>query len=202
MIRLLQSPWVISAIGSIVYFATTCALIRPQHLQTARAAQLAEAAQAKAGEPSWNFQNPELEKLIAELRQEKELLQAREQQLKALESRLQSERNELAATTQIVYRLQKQFDQDVLRLKEEEAVNCKKLGKLHAAMSPEGAANIFREMPDDDVVKIFAYMKVDEVSAILDTLGRMGKAEAKRAAQLTDRMRRTMPPTPANKPAP
>ena len=192
----------VSVIGSIVFFATTFALIRPERLEAARQAQDAEAVRTHSLDPSWVFQNPEMDKLIGELRLEKEALQLREQQLKALETRLQNERNELTAITQAVLRLQKEFDQNVLRLKEEEAVNCKKVAKLHAAMSPEGAANILREMPDDEVVKIIAYMKVDEVSPILDTLGRLGKAEAKRAAALTDRLRRTLSATPAVKTAP
>jgi flagellar motility protein MotE (MotC chaperone) len=197
MIHALQSRWMVPVLGSIVYFATTFALIRPERLAAAHESQEAETVRSQGLDPSWTFQNPELEQLVNELRHEKETLQQREQQLKALETRLQSERSNLAVITQAVHRLQKDFDQNVLRLKEEEAANYKKLGKLHAAMSPESAANVFREMPDDEVVKIISYMKVDEVSGIFDALGRLGKSEAKRVATLTDRMRRTLTPAPS-----
>lgn len=191
-----------SVIGSIMFFATTFALLRPERLEASLHAKNTEAPGAHNLDPSWVFQNPEMDRLITELRLEKDSLQLRETQLKTLEARLQNERTELTTITQTVLRLQKDFDQNVLRLKEEEVANCKKLAKLHAAMSPEGCANIFREMPDDEVVKIIAYMKTDEVGPVLDTLGRLGKTEAKRAALLTDRLRRTMSATPTAKISP
>jgi flagellar motility protein MotE (MotC chaperone) len=200
MIRLLQKPWMISVVGALAYLGTTFVLLRPERLEAARKAQESPAEMMSSLDPSWNFRNPELEQLIAELRREKEAVKLKEQQLQAFEARLQTERNELTLITQSVFRLQREFDQNVIRLKEEEAVNYKKLAKLHAAMSPDGAAGLFREMPDEEVVKIFFYMKVDEVSQILEAFGRLGKAETKRATILTERMRRTIPPTPASKP--
>lgn len=204
MIRFLQSAWMISILGSLSYLGTTFALLRPERIAAAIEVQAqVEETRAHGPDPSWNFQNPELEQLIADLRREKEEIRQRELQLKALEARLQAERNDLATVTQTVARLQKDFDQSIIRLKDEEMANYKKLAKLHATMSPEGAANVFREMPDDEVVKIMAYMKNDVVSQILETLGAMGKTEAKRVAALTERMRRTLPPDPASgKPTP
>ena len=40
-------------------------------------------------------------------------------------------------------RLQKEFDQNVLRVQEEETANLKKLAKVYSAMTPEGAARKF-----------------------------------------------------------
>jgi hypothetical protein len=196
MNRTLQAPWMIPVVGSIAFLATTVALLSPANLAGVRHNRPAEGSDSTCLGPSWDFRNPEMEKLVAELRQEKEALKQREQDLKALETRLQSERHELIVVTQSIARLQKEFDQNVLRLKDEEAPNYRKLAKLHASMSPEGAAAIFREMPDDEVAKIFAYMKVEDVSQVLDTLGRLGKTEAKRVVLLTDKMRRTLPPAP------
>jgi flagellar motility protein MotE (MotC chaperone) len=203
MTRLLQAPWMIPIVGAIAFLGTTLALVSPAKLAGAHADNQPEGGEAQAFVPSWEFRNPELEQLVVELRREKDALKQREQDLKALEVRLQNERHELTLVTQSVARLQKEFDQNVLHLKEEEAANFKKLAKLYGGMSPEGAAGVFREMPDDEVARILAYMKADEVSQILDTFGRLGKTEAKRAATLTDRMRRTISPnTASNRPAP
>ncbi len=60
-------------------------------------------------------------------------------------------------------------------------------------MSPAGAAAMLNEMTDDDVVRILFIMKTDEASALLDTMSKMGKPEAKRAAQLTGRLRQVLP---------
>ena len=50
-------------------------------------------------------------------------------------------------------------------------------------------------MPDDDVVRILFTMKIDEASAILDTLSIRGKDDARRAAMLTVRLHQVLPVT-------
>jgi flagellar motility protein MotE (MotC chaperone) len=60
-------------------------------------------------------------------------------------------------------------------------------------MSPEGAAAMFGEMQDDDVVRILYTMKNEQASLILDTISKMGKTEAKRAAALTERLQQVLP---------
>jgi flagellar motility protein MotE (MotC chaperone) len=52
------------------------------------------------------------------------------------------------------------------------------------------------EMPDDDAVKILFTMKTDEASLILDALSKTGQPQAKRAAQLTERLHQVLPPPP------
>ena len=64
-------------------------------------------------------------------------------------------------------------------------------------MSPEGAAATLNEMSDDDVVRILFTMKADDASIALDTFSKSGKDQAKRAATIIERMRRTLPPTTA-----
>ena len=194
MIRLLQAPWMVSVIGSVLYLATTVVLIHPSKLEGARPHEAPASKTLSAGlEPSWYFRNPEFEQLVDELKQEKEALRAREQMLHDLEARLKVERQEILGVTQEVARLQKEFDQNVVRLKEVEVANLKKLAKLHAAMSPEGSVKIFMELPDEEVVKVMAYMKVDEVGPVLDAMSKAGKPQAQRAALLADRLRKTIP---------
>jgi flagellar motility protein MotE (MotC chaperone) len=62
------------------------------------------------------------------------------------------------------------------------------------SMSPEGAAAMLNEMPEDETASVLFMLKPDSASVILDTLSKMGKAEAKRAAELTARMRVVLPP--------
>jgi flagellar motility protein MotE (MotC chaperone) len=201
MMKIIQSPWFASVLGAVMYMGVTVALLKPEKLQGARVESHQDTApKIQMAGPSWNFRNPEMEQMVAELQQEREALKEKEKQLQLLETRLLTDRQELNIVTQTVQRLQKEFDQNVLRLKEEEAGNLKKMGKMYGGMAPEATANIFREMPDDDVVKVLAYMKVDEVSAILQSFSKMGKTEARRAAMLSDRMRRTISPAPAAKP--
>ena len=141
---------------------------------------------------SWNFYNPELDRMLEELKQEREALNAREQQLNDLQARIANERQELGTVTQMVARLQRELEQTVVKVQQEEVPNLKKLAKIHASMSPEGSANLLKEQTDDEVSKVLFYLKPGESGPILEAFGKLGKAEAQRAAQLGERMRRTI----------
>jgi len=82
-------------------------------------------------------------------------------------------------------------------LKEQDMENIKKQAKVISAMSPEGAAAMLNEMPEDQTVAVLFTLKPDISSLILDTMSKLGKTEAKRAAALAERMRTVLPP-PAN----
>jgi hypothetical protein len=97
---------------------------------------------------------------------------------------LKMEREEMTVvSTQNVAQMQAEFDRNVVRVGEEEIANLKRLAKIYAAMSPEGAASIFHEMKDDDVVKVFAFMKDARDSAHPggDGAPRSRRREARRA---------------------
>jgi len=100
-----------------------------------------------------------------------------------------TERAEINQVTQTVHQLQMQFDASVVRVREEEIANLKKLAKIHAAMSPEGAALILKEMTDDQIVKILVFMKDDDAAPILETMAKLGKDDSRRVAGLSERIR-------------
>lgn len=205
MIRILQSSWVAALIGGVLYLATTAALLSPAKFPApVRAAEKTVTTALMAApddEPSWRFHNPEFTQWVEEIKRERDALNIREQQLNELQTRLEAERQEILTVTQTVHQLQADFDNNVVRLKEQEMDNLKRQAKVISAMSPEGAAAMINEMPDDEVVRLLFTMKTDEASLILDTLSKMGRPEAKRAATVTERMRRTLPPAPATAPA-
>jgi flagellar motility protein MotE (MotC chaperone) len=121
-------------------------------------------------------------------------LKKRETELNELKARLDSERSELNQLTQTVHRLQKDFDQSVSRVAEEETVNLRKLAKTYSGMEPEGAATIFKQMDDTAVVKIMMFMKELETGPILAALSKLGEADAKRAGDLTEKLRLAVVP--------
>jgi flagellar motility protein MotE (MotC chaperone) len=144
------------------------------------------AAQAK---PSWAFQNPEVDQLISDLRQQKDTLAEKEHILNDLATRLKAEREEIGIVTQKVARLQTEFDRNVVRVREEETANLKRLAKIYGAMTPEGAVSILKEMNDDDVVRILVFMKDPETAPILELLAKPGVSDAKRAALISGRLK-------------
>lgn len=193
MTRWLTSGWVVALAGGLIYLATTALLIRPAQFAGVRAV-LAAAKLTPDNDPSWRFKNPEFQQWVAELKMEKSDLDAKEQQLQELQTRLAAQQQEFTVATQAVYQLQAEFDKNVVRIKSQEVQNLSKQAKIIAGMSPEGAANLIAQMADDDVVRLLAIMKPDEAGIVLDSMSKLGKTEAKRAADLTARLRMVLPP--------
>jgi flagellar motility protein MotE (MotC chaperone) len=198
MSRILQSSWFVALASCLLYLATTAALLHPEDLAGARKAQSAH--RSPDDDPAWKFRNPEFEQWIEEIKTEKEALNLRDQQLHELQTRLDAERQEILSLTQAVQQLQMNFDSGVVRFKAQEADNIKRQTKLLAGMSPDGAAAMLSEMKDDDIVRLLFSLKADQSSAILDSMSKSGKAEAKRAADLALRIRKVLPAPPASTP--
>jgi flagellar motility protein MotE (MotC chaperone) len=190
MIKLLQSPGVASIIGMLLYLVTS-AFIWPHG-----APAHADAMEVTHGDvPSWNFNNPEVDMLIAELKEARESVAKRDAQLNDLAERLKAERMEINQVTQTVSQMQSQFDSNVVRVKAEETVNLKKLAKTYAAMSPEGAATILKQLDDTALVKMLMCMKETERAPILEAMAKQSQADAQRVAAVCEHLRIAMQET-------
>jgi flagellar motility protein MotE (MotC chaperone) len=206
MIRFLQSGWTTAAVGGAMYMLVTYMSWFDSDLfaQLKRSVQFAS---VRAGQhsivndgPSWRFSNPEFDQWIAEMKKEKEALDLREQQLNDLDVRLQSERQEITGYTQTVHQLQAEFDKNVIRIKEQEVDNLRRQAKVLAGMNAESAADLISEMPEGEAVRILFTMRPDDASAILEAMSKESRSDTKRAAILTERLRRALPPDPKAKP--
>lgn len=203
MMRKLQSPLVAFILGVFIYLATTAAVWKFPKPPAADSDEAGEHQEQVAEGPSWTFKNPEIEQLITELKTEKEAIAIRQQQLDELAKRLQNERMELNQVTQKVFLMQKEFDKNVVKVKEAEVVNLKKLAKGYALMDPSAAANILKSLDDEHFVKILLFMKEAESAPILEALSKQGEEETKKAGKITDKLRTAIPPgSPAAKTKP
>ncbi|PAW81453.1 MAG: hypothetical protein B9S33_16620 [Pedosphaera sp. Tous-C6FEB] len=196
--KALLSNWIVlGVLGMVTYLGTSFALMRGLAVPPASPAhEEEEAPVVNITGPSWDFSNPELDQLVANLKREREQLSEKEKQLDELAERLQAEKGEITRATNAVHQLQREFDAAVkklrdeqLRLTDEEQVNLKKLAKLYTTMTPEGAAVVLKEAPDDTVIKLLAVMKEAEIGPILELMSKPTSADAKRVALLTDRYR-------------
>ena len=188
--KLLQSWWFAALLGAGIYLATTAALIDPKALKSAAAPEAHEEHEpAPTTGRLWDYRNPDLDRLVAELKEERDSLAKREAELNDFAVRLQTERAELNQVTQAVFQVQQEIDQAILRVKQEESANLKKLAKVYAGMSAEGAAMIMREMTPEQMVKILIFMKDNEKAPILETLAKISPEEAKRVAEITEKLR-------------
>jgi flagellar motility protein MotE (MotC chaperone) len=188
MMKLLQSPFTAMTLGGMS-FLLTMFMVLHRPLSTQAAGQN-ETEEVSAG--FWEQHNPEVDLMLQELKKEKEALTKRESDLNELQKRLESERAELTVITQRVQQLQMEFDQNVVRVKEEEAPNLKKLARMYTSMSPEAVLTIFKELDDQVVVKILSFMKEADSAPLIEGMAKEGEAQAKRAAQISESLRKTL----------
>jgi flagellar motility protein MotE (MotC chaperone) len=199
--KFLQSPLFAAILGGVLFLLTS-AFLTTQGIATAPLADdgTDSAARPNLKGPSWDFFNPELDEVVADLRSERDSLTAREKQLNELATRLKAERAELDDALKGMKKIQQQVDRDLFRIKEDEAGNLKRLAKMYSAMEPASAARILRELDDVIIVKILTLMKEPETALILESFSRLGEAETKRAAAISENLRSTVSAKPsANK---
>jgi flagellar motility protein MotE (MotC chaperone) len=198
--KFLQSPLFAAILGGVLFLLTS-AFLTTQGIATASLSHEGSetAPHASTKGPSWNFFNPELDQVIADLKSERDTLAGREKQLNELATRLKAERAELDAALNNIKKIQQQVDRDVFRIKEDEAGNLKKLAKMYSAMEPASAARILRELDDVIMVKILTLVKEPEAALILESLARLGEAETKRAAAISEDLRSNIAAKPSAK---
>ena len=191
MIRLFQSGWMCALLGTLAYWTVTIHLLlglKPPPKVHASSWD----DQASTAGPSWEFFNPEIDRLAEELKREREALHLRKKELDELALRLAAERAEINQVTQTVHRLQMDFDQGFLKVQEEETANLKKLARLFTTMDPEITVKLFDKMSDDEVVKYLVQMKDTDTVAILEAMAKKGDAQTRRVGSLTERLRETL----------
>jgi len=179
-----------------MFFLTMFMVLSVTPLGTVSAA--ARAPLMADDDPSWRFHNPDIDQWVSQIKEERDSLAVREQQLKDWEARLAAESNEIATVTQSVSRTQQDFDKRVLQFTEQQKDNVKKQLKVIADMTPDGAAAMMNEMPDDDVARLLYTLKADISGAILDAMSKAGGTSAKRAAALTQRIKDILPTSSTN----
>ncbi len=187
--KMLTANWMVLVVSAILYLASVVLFLKVPAMPHAETGMIKNAFPPLPFVPSWEFSNPEAEQLISELKTEKKTLSTKEQQIMELTQRLQTERAELIQATQMVAQLQAEFDKNALKVKDDETVNLKKLAKTYGVMAPESAATILEQLEDSAMVKIMLFMKNDENGAILEALSKKGAPFAKRAAEISERLR-------------
>lgn len=193
--KFLQSPYLASILGGLLYLTTTFWQLR--QVKVSAPAEPVAAAKPGTKKPeaptvpklTWDPQNPEVDQLVKELKSEKESIAKRQETLDELASRLQSERQEIDRVAQNVQRMQSEFERSVTKVKDDETANLKRLAKMYTTMTPDGAAKIFAELDEVSVGKILVLMKETDAAQILESLSRQGEPSAKRAAALSERLR-------------
>ena len=202
--KFIQSKLFAAILGALLFLVTT-AMVIPAGIAVAPPSEdKEEDAAHKHGPantrgPSWDFFNPELDQVVAELKMEKEGLSSKKKQLEELDARLKAERAELEEAGRKVAKMRDEVSRDVLKIKDDEAANLKRLSKMYTSMEPAGAAKILAALDDAVVVKIMTLMKDADSGLILDALAKAGPDETKRAAKISENLRLTVAQKTATK---
>ena len=190
MNKMIQSPATVLLLGGMVFFATMFAVLSGTHFGAVTPPE--KAAISASDDPSWKFHNPEVDQWVTQMKDEREALALRTQQLKEWEAQLNAQGKELSTVTHAVSNVQAAFDKRVVLFTEQEKENAKKQVKVIAGMSPDGAAAMLGEMSDTEITKLLYAMKNDLAGGILDAMSKQGQPQAKRAATLAQKLKAVM----------
>jgi flagellar motility protein MotE (MotC chaperone) len=187
------------ALSSFVVWKSTPALV--QSLLAGRPNK-EEVLRPKEARPPWDMWTPEIEKITAELKQQREALQTREQTVSQQEARLAAEQAELARTRKEIETQRAEISKLLTEVTVDEAKNLRSLSQTYAQLTPKAAVAIFTEMDDTTVVKILSLMKADTVGPIFEEMAKdpsEKNSQSQRAAALSERLR-LMKAKPATSP--
>lgn len=190
--KLLTNPLVSVTLGIALGVGTGLGVFWHEAKSLAKAARVSHEVKKTPPRPDkpWDFWTLEIENLATELKDQKAAQAAREQAIAAREERLAAEQRELEKTRSQIASLRAELLGKMTELEADETKNLKTLAKTYSELSPKAAVGILRELDETTAVKILYLMKSDVVSPILQEMGASPDPSlAKRAAQLTDRLR-------------
>lgn len=204
--NILTKPWFAAVLIVLLQPAVSVFLVLQsapalvQALATRTAETAAEVLRPRATRPPWDMWTPEVEKLAAELREQRNGLREREQAVVQRETRLQAEVAELARTRREIEAQRAEISKLLTAVGVDEMKNLKSLAQTYSNLTPKAAVTIFSEMDDTTVVKILSLMKADTVGPIFEEMSK-DKSEknnqAQRAATLSERLRLMKAKSPA-----
>ena len=181
---------IIALLAAILNIGTTAGLIYLKGDKFNAAAGLLE--QKPLPVTLWSFQPTAVDTMVQELKVEREKLDARETDLGKLAARIASEKQELEKVRANIESMRDEISQKIPRVEASEAKNLKGLAKTYTSIKPSAAVAIFKEMSDDNVVKILSFMKAETAGAILSEMAKQHDDEEtmpKRAARISDKLR-------------
>jgi flagellar motility protein MotE (MotC chaperone) len=117
---------------------------------------------------SWDYKNPELDALIRELKDRKDKIKEKEEDLAAWELRLEKEMESVSSITNRMELLQRKFEKSATTLTANEEENIKRLLDLFKTLEPEQIGTILEPMADQKIAKIFRLLKPSDVAPVVE----------------------------------
>lgn len=140
----------------------------------------------------WDFLTPEIEDLRQELKERLETIGRREEEMHDYDKRLQAERAEIEKLKREIEAVRDDLSHRLIDIEVSEQKNLKILATTYSGMKPTAALAIFRQMDDEMLVKILAFMKPEPIGQILEEMAQTKDGEgtlAGRAAAISYKLR-------------
>ncbi|MEY5016849.1 MAG: hypothetical protein RIS92_3207 [Verrucomicrobiota bacterium] len=142
----------------------------------------------------FSFHTAELVEMVEDLKKQKQKILEEQKDVKALAARTLSDRQEVEKIRDEIKELRADLDRRVVEVQQEEVKNLEALASTYSSMPPSAVVPIFKEMEEDQVVKILATMKAKAVGLVLSEMGKAPdksgeESTARRAARITDKLR-------------
>lgn len=204
MITKLQNPIAVAGLGVLLSVGLGAALswkVLSVAIAELPVATPAEEEPTELKRRGWDFWTIEMDNLANELKEERERLRHQADLLDQRAARIAAEEKAFAKVRADVEALRQQIAEHVIEIKSDESRNLRSLAAAYTNLTPRAAVAILREMDDTTAVKILSLMKPDVVGAIFEEMSRGGTPEeplAKRAAQLSEKLRLMKAMKPAN----
>lgn len=204
---MLAAPWFLALVAFVINLVCTVVMLKsavnklppPDLTPPADPAEVAkkeaeEAVAAAPPPPLWSFKTAAVDELINELKNERQAIIEEQKDLAAMSSQVTAERQEVEKVKAEVAKMRQELEARIIEVAENERDNLKKLMQTYMVMPPAAAVMIFREMDEDQVVKILSTMKNDKVALILGAMAstvdkNSDEPPARRAARISDKLR-------------
>lgn len=196
---MLAAPWFLAVVGllsSLVVGVMMMLSAQKKIVATPPPVAAAVAVEEKPVPPQtvFSFHTAELVEMVEDLKKQKQKILEEQKDVKALAARTLSDRQEVEKIRDEIKELRADLDRRVVEVKQEEVKNLEALATTYSSMPAPAAVAIFKEMEEDQVVKILATMKAKAVGLVLSEMGKAidksgEESTARRAARITDKLR-------------
>ncbi len=191
---MLKSNWFLALLGIVLGIGTTVGviLLNKDELSAAPARHEPKPPSPANAPRDWVFWTDEINKLAANLKEEREALDVREKEVEEFEKRVAGEREELRKVRAELENMRREVVDNIPKIEASERQNIKNLAKTYAAMKPQDAVAVLRELDDPSIVKILASMKADVIGTIFQEMAKAKDTDgtlAVRAARISEQLR-------------
>lgn len=191
--KLIKSIWFLSFFALFINLGIVFLLIQNVILETKKAKlNLVKNESNVKNNFFWSYRTSEIDILADNLYNEKLKLKSREEQIQAMESRVNAEISELNRLKSEIENMRKQLTDKLIIIDDEESKNLKYIVATYSKLKTDSLMNVLGQMDEKMAIKIMSMMKPEQVSAVFEKMLEMDdmkRTQSKKIAELSEMIR-------------